>query len=261
MITAAAFIASARVRVRRRLAIVSASAADEIGAVLESEPKPEPDVAVRSSSGLSSSGLSSSGSSSASTLPTDATCQSVGARSRSDASSGDVRILVAFGDAYDVFSSPRTANPANPSRDLAPRDPTPSPSSSPPVRLRMNADAPTRSAVFLGVVGSSRTNATARSAARPSFLARLANPDDDRNDRRDRSGRSGSGSESGCVSSPRCVPFCRFPFPPPVPPPFPPPVPRFFFFDSRRSGSGVSVPRSTKASRDTPAATAEAIAR
>ena len=248
MITAAAFIASARVRVRRRLAIVSASAADEIGAVLESEPKPEPDVAVRSSSGRSSS---------ASTLPTDATCQSVGARSRSDASSGDVRILVAFGDAYDVFSSPRTANPANPSRDLAPRDPTPSPSSSPPVRLRMNADAPTRSAVFLGVVGSSRTNATARSAARPSFLARLANPDDDRNDRRDRSGRSGS----GCVSSPRCVPFCRFPFPPPVPPPFPPPVPRFFFFDSRRSGSGVSVPRSTKASRDTPAATAEAIAR
>ena len=102
MITAAAFIASARVRVRRRLAIVSASAADEIGAVLESEPKPEPDVAVRSSSVRSSSGLSSS----ASTLPTDATRQSVGARSRSDASSGDVRILVAFGDAYDVFSSP-----------------------------------------------------------------------------------------------------------------------------------------------------------
>ena len=200
MITAAAFIASARVRVRRRLAIVSASAADEIGAVLESEPKPEPDVAGRSSSGLVFGRVFVS--SSASTLPTDATCQSVGARSRSDASSGDVRILVAFGDAYDVFSSPRTANPANPSRDLAPRDPTPSPSSSPPVRLRMNADAPTRSAVFLGVVGSSRTNATARSAARPSFLARLANPDDDRNDRRDRSGRSGSGSGSESRSSP-----------------------------------------------------------
>ena len=194
MITAAAFIASARVRVRRRLAIVSASAADEIGAVLESEPKPEPDVAVRSSSGRSSS---------ASTLPTDATRQSVGARSRSDASSGDVRILVAFGDAYDVFSSPRTPNPANPSRDLAPRDPTPAPSSSPPVRLRMNADAPTRSAVFLGVVGSSRTNATARSAARPSFLARLANPDDDRNDGRDRSGfESDSDSDPDPDASP-----------------------------------------------------------
>ena len=215
MITAAAFIASARVRVRRRLAIVSASAADEIGAVLESEPKPEPDVAVRSSSGRSSSGRSSSGrsssgrSSSASTLPTDATCQSVGARSRSDASSGDVRILVAFGDAYDVFSSPRTANPANPSRDLAPRDPTPSPSSSPPVRLRMNADAPTRSAVFLGVVGSSRTNATARSAARPSFLARLANPDDDRNDRRDRSGRSESDPDAS--PPPDASPSADFP--------------------------------------------------
>ena len=48
MITAAAFIASARVRVRRRLAIVSASAADEIGAVLESEPKPETSPVFRS---------------------------------------------------------------------------------------------------------------------------------------------------------------------------------------------------------------------
>ena len=207
MITAAAFIASARVRVRRRLAIVSASAARRDRRRPRALNPSNPTSRVRSSSGRSSSGRSSSGrsssgrSSSASTLPTDATCQSVGARSRSDASSATFEFS-SRSDADDVFSSPRTANPANSSRDLAARDPTPSPSSSPPVRLRMNADAPTRSAVYLGVVGSSRTNATARSAARPSFLARLANPDDDRNDRRDRSGRSGSGSIRNPDASP-----------------------------------------------------------
>ena len=103
---AAASIASARVRVRRRLATDSAAAADERGAAPESEP----DVSGRSSS-------VSRRSSSASTFPMDATRQSVGARSRRDASSGEFRILVAFGDAYGVVSSPPKANPANPARD------------------------------------------------------------------------------------------------------------------------------------------------
>ena len=242
---AAASIASARVRVRRRLATANASAANERGA----SPESEPDDSRRSSS-------VSRRSFSASTFPMDATRQSVGARSRSDASSGEFRILVAFGDAYGVLSSPPTANPANPSRDPTLNDPPAlAPSSPPSAGFRMNADAPTRSAVFLGVVGSSRTNATARSAARASSLARLANapdpdPDEDEDEDDDRN-RDVPGSIPGSVSSRRCPGRC-----PGRAPVRSKPLRGSF----RRRGSGVSVPRWTNASRETPAATAAAIA-